>query len=143
MPSVTQTEIFNCKPEVFFKIISDYEKYPEFLPEIKDMKVLKVEGSKKLVEYTVSVIKTFKYRLWMYETPNQSIKWEFVGGDLFKTSVGSWTLEPVEGGNKTKATYFVDVTFNVLVPSPVAKALVNVNLPSMMAAYHKRVANYG
>lgn len=143
MPSVTHTETFNCPPEHFFKIISDYEKYPEFLQEIKDMKILKEEGSKKLVEYTVSLIKTFKYRLWMNEKPNESIRWEFAGGDLFKSSIGSWTLEPVEGGKKTKATYFVDVTFNVMVPSPVAKALLNVNLPNMMAAYHKRVASHG
>lgn len=143
MASVTHTETFNCPPETFFKIISDYEKYPEFLKEIKKMEILKTEGSKKLVQYTVSMMKTFKYQLWMDESPFSSIKWELAGGDLFKASVGSWTLQPIDGGNKTQATYFVDVTFNVLVPGPIAKALVSVNLPTMMSAYHERVANHG
>jgi len=143
MASATHTETFNCSPETFFKVISDYEKYPEFLNEVKGIKLLQVADSKKLVEYTVSMIKTFRYQLWMHETPNQRIDWEFAGGDLFKTSIGSWTLVPLEGGKKTKATYSVEVTFNIMVPSPVAKALVSVNLPTMMAAYHKRLVSHG
>ncbi|MCE3011405.1 MAG: SRPBCC family protein [Proteobacteria bacterium] len=137
MANAQTTEVFYCRPEQFFKIISDYPNYPHFLQEVKDCKVLKTEGNKKLVEYTVSVMKTFKYSLWMTENPSSEIKWEFAGGDIFKTSSGYWKLQ--EEGGKTRATYFVDATFNMLVPGPIAKALVSVNLPNMISAYHKRV----
>jgi coenzyme Q-binding protein COQ10 len=147
MASVTHTEEFNCSPEILYGIITDYEKYPEFLKEIQDMKVLEAQGNKKRVEYTVSMMKTFRYQLWMYETPFTEVRWELAGGDLFKASTGSWTLEPLKNPEKqeglcTKATYFVDVQFNLLVPSPVAKALVTVNLPTMIAAYHQRIHSY-
>ena len=33
MASAKTSEKFNCTPEEFFKIVSDYEKYPEFLDE--------------------------------------------------------------------------------------------------------------
>lgn len=137
MAKASTTEVFNCTPEQFFKIIADYEKYHEFLAEVKQCKVLKVEGSRKLVEYHVSVVKTFKYTLWMTESPPHSIVWEFAAGDVFKTSVGSWKLENEAG--KTRATYSVEATFGMFVPGPLANALVSVNLPNMMSAYHKRV----
>ncbi len=142
MASASTTEVFNCTPEQFYKIVSDYEKYPAFLSEVKDCKVIKAEGNKKLVEYTVAVVKNFKYSLWMTETENQEIKWEFAGGDIFKTSTGVWKIS--EEGGKTRASYAVDATFTMFVPGPIAKALVSVNLPNMISAYHKRVAElYG
>lgn len=137
MAKASTTEVFNCSPEQFFKIIADYEKYHEFLPEVKKCTVLKTEGKRKLVEYNVSVIKSFKYSLWMTENAPQGISWELASGDVFKTSVGSWKLENEAG--KTRATYAVEATFGMFVPSPIANALVSVNLPNMMSSYHKRV----
>jgi coenzyme Q-binding protein COQ10 len=142
MASAQTSEIFNCTPAQFYKIVADYEKYPEFLQEVKECKVLKSEGNRKLVEYTVTVVKNFKYSLWMIETENQEVKWEFAGGDIFKSSSGAWKVQ--EEGGKCRATYNVDATFNMFVPGPIAKALVSVNLPNMISAYHKRVAElYG
>lgn len=137
MAKASTTEVFNCTPEQFFKIISDYDKYHEFLPEVKKCTVLKTEGNKKLVEYSVQVIKSFKYNLWMTENATNSITWEFASGDVFKTSVGSWKLENEAG--KTRATYTVEATFSMFVPGPIANALVSVNLPNMISSYHKRV----
>ena len=137
MASASATDVFHCSVEQFFKIITDYQSYPVFLSEVKGCKVLKQEGNRKLVEYTVSVMKTFKYTLWMTEKDNELVSWEFAGGDIFKTSVGSWKL--IDEGGKVRATYSVEATFNLLVPGPIAKALVSVNLPNMMSAYHKRV----
>ena len=142
MAAASTTEIFPCTPDQFFAIVSDYEKYPEFLSEVKSCKVLKSEGERKLVEFSVSVIKSFTYRLWMSEVAGKKISWVLDSGDLFKTSSGSWTLEDL--GGKTKAKYEVDATFKVFVPGPVAKALVNVNLPNMMKSYQERVkSKYG
>lgn len=142
MASAETSEVFNCTPEQFFKIVTDYEKYPEFLQEVKECKVLKTEGNKKLVEYTVSVVKNFKYTLWMTEAANNSVTWEFASGDIFKTSSGSWKMQ--DEGGKTRATYHVAATFNLFVPGPIAKALVSVNLPNMVSSYHKRVSElYG
>ncbi len=141
MAEAHATEVFNCTNQEFFKIISDYEKYPEFLSEVSACKVLESQNNRKLVEYSINLIKTFKYSLWMTETePN--INWEFAGGDMFKTSSGSWVLK--EEAGKTRATYTVEATFKTFVPGPIAKGLISVNLPNMMSSYHKRVkSQYG
>lgn len=137
MADAKTTELFNCTPEEFYKIIADYEKYSEFLSEIRGCRVVKTEAHRKLVEYTVNVIKEFKYKLWMTEEPHKKISWVLESGDLFKVSNGYWELQ--EEAGKTRATYYVDAKFNMFVPGPIAKALVNVNLPNMMSSYHKRV----
>ena len=137
MPGAQHTEVFNCTPEEFYKIVSDYERYPDFLPEVKECRVVKTDGSKKLVEFQVSVIKSFKYSLWMNEKDSSQLSWEFASGDVFKTQTGAWKLE--EEAGKTRALYSVEATFSMFVPGPIAKTLLSVNLPNMMSAYHKRV----
>jgi ribosome-associated toxin RatA of RatAB toxin-antitoxin module len=137
MASAQTTEVFNCSVSEFYKIITDYEKYPDFLQEVKGCKVLKTDGNRRLVEFNVSVIKSFSYTLWMTETPDREVSWQLASGDIFKTSNGYWKLQDEAG--KTRATYYVDATFTLFVPGPVAKALVSVNLPTMMSSYQKRV----
>jgi len=143
MSSAETTEVFNCSVEDFWKIITDYDNYSNFLQEVSDCRVVEERDGKKLVEYTVNMIKTFKYRLWMDESeaPHR-LSWELESGDLFKVSNGSWVLE--SEAEKTRATYAVEAKFKVFVPGPVSKALVNVNMPNMMSSYHKRVSElYG
>lgn len=137
MPGASHTEEFNCTPEEFFKVITDYSKYSEFLAEVKKCQIVGEAPGKKLVQFDVALIKTFSYKMWMVETPNTKLEWSLESGDIFKTSTGSWVLQ--SAGDKTKATYTVDATFKVFVPGPIAKALVAVNLPNMMQAYHKQV----
>jgi len=142
MANAETTDVFNCAPDEFFKIISEYAKYPDFLNEVKACRVVKAEGNRKLVEYTVSIVKDFKYMLWMTENSPHEISWEFASGDLFKTMKGFWKLQ--EEGGKCRATYAVEASFGLLVPGPLAKAAVSVNLPNMISSYHKRVAElYG
>lgn len=137
MAKANTTELFPCTCDQLFKIITDYEKYPEFLQEVKSCKVVKTEGSKKLVEYNVAVIKNFSYKLWMTEEKPLKVTWEFASGDIFKTMKGHWILK--EEAGKCRATYEVEATFGILVPGPIAKAAVSVNLPNMISAYHKRI----
>ncbi len=142
MAEAQATEVFNCSVPEFYQIVSSYEKYPEFLAEVKDCKVIESRANQKLVEFHVAMIKSFTYRLWMTEKENESISWILDSGDLFKVSSGSWDLKDEAG--RTRATYKVEAKFKIFVPGPVAKALVNVNLPNMMSSYHKRVkALYG
>jgi ribosome-associated toxin RatA of RatAB toxin-antitoxin module len=137
MASAETTETFPCTVDQFFSVAADYEKYPQFLSEVKNVKILETKDNKKLVEFHVSVVKTFSYRLWITEEAPKRISWTLDSGDIFKTSKGSWDLKDV--GGQTQAHYAVDATFKVFVPGPIAKALVNVNLPNMMRAYRERV----
>lgn len=137
MASAHTTEVFNCTVEEFYKIVADYEKYSLFLPEVKSVKITKNSGADKEMEYQISLIKTFKYKLKIHEEKNESVNFEFIGGDVFKTMVGSWTFK--DKGGKCQIEYKVEATFGILVPGAMAKTLVTANLPLMINNFKKRV----
>lgn len=137
MAKAETSGVFNCSVAEFYAIISDYEKYPQFLTEVKQCHVLDTKGNQKLIEYQVSLIKTFKYSLWMTEEAPASIAWKFYKGDVFKSLEGLWKLTDEAG--RCRAEYSVDAKLGLFVPGPIAKALVEVNLPGMISSYHKRV----
>ena len=129
-------EQFNCSQEEFFKIVSDYESYSQFLPEVKSVKITKKSGAVKEMEYSVSLIKTFKYMLKVTEKGHDQIDFIFMGGDVFKTMKGCWKLSEKKG--LCQVEYNVEASFGMLVPGAMAKTLVGVNLPIMMANFKKR-----
>jgi coenzyme Q-binding protein COQ10 len=137
MASANTKEVFNCTVEEFFNLVSDYEKYSEFLPEVKSVKVYKNADGIKEMEYHVSLIKTFKYKLRIKEVKNESVNFEFIGGDVFKTMKGSWKL--ADQGGKCAIEYNVEATFGMLVPESMAKPLVTANLPMMISNFKKRI----
>lgn len=137
MAQASTSEVFNCTPLEFYKIVTDYPSYPQFLTEVKQCTVLKTDGKRKLVEFQVAFMKTFKYSLWMTEEEPSLISWEFAGGDIFKTMKGSWSIQDQAG--KCKASYNVEATFGMMVPGFITKGLLDVNLPNMMSSYHKRI----
>ncbi|MBX9766240.1 MAG: hypothetical protein K2X47_03130 [Bdellovibrionales bacterium] len=51
MASASASDVFNCSQSEFFKIIADFDKYPEFLPEVKACRVVEIQGNRKLVEF--------------------------------------------------------------------------------------------
>jgi len=137
MASASVTDVFNCSVVEFYKIISDYEKYPQFLSEVKASNIIESQGNRKLVEFQVSVIKTFKYSLWITEDEPKGLNWVFGGGDIFKQLDGSWKLTDEAG--RTRADYAIEAKMGMFVPGPIAKGLIEVNLPNMVSSYHKRV----
>jgi coenzyme Q-binding protein COQ10 len=137
MASATTTATFNCTAEEFFNLVSDYEKYPEYLTEVKDVKITKTSGATKEMEYSVSLIKTFKYKLKVEEKAPTEIKFHFISGDVFKTMKGSWLIQPK--GTSCSVTYSVEATFGLLIPDSIAKPLVSANLPMMIENLKKRV----
>lgn len=142
MAEVKHTEVFNCTPDQFFDLLIDYEKYPEFLNEVKSVKVVEDNGDSKKVEFKVSVIKSLTYLNEQKEIRPTEVSWNFLKGDLFKSMRGHWKLS--EEGGKTKAEYFVEANFGLFVPKTMTKTVLSVNLPAMMKAYHNRVAElYG
>jgi coenzyme Q-binding protein COQ10 len=138
MAEASHVEEFNCTPEEFFNILKDYEKYPQFLKEVKSCRILEDRGNEKIVEYKVSVIKDVMYLNKQLEMPPNEIRWKFMKGEVFKSMEGSWKLEAT-ADNRTRATYWVSAEFGLFVPSMITKTLLSVNLPAMMQAHHRRV----
>ncbi|MBZ4421700.1 type II toxin-antitoxin system RatA family toxin [Myxococcus sp. RHSTA-1-4] len=137
MPGATRTIVINAPVEKVFDVITQYERYPEFLPEVKEIRTSNRQGGQVDVHYKVDVVKTIRYSIRVNEERPKRMAWSFIEGEMMKDNKGSWVLEP-EGEGKTRATYTVEMALGALVPKAIVNALVDSSLPKMLDAFKRR-----
>jgi len=137
MAGATRTIVINAPPEKLFDVITHYDKYGEFLPEVKRIWTSDRKGNEVKVHYEVDVIKTIRYTILVKEERPTRMSWTFVEGEVMKDNKGSWVLEP-EGEGRTKATYTVDMALGALVPKAIVTKLAETSLPKMLDAFKRR-----
>ncbi|WP_163865087.1 type II toxin-antitoxin system RatA family toxin [Myxococcus eversor] len=137
MPGATRTIVINAPVEKVFDVITQYERYPEFLSEVKEIRTENRKGNTVDVHYKVDVMKTVNYSIRVVEERPRRMAWSFIKGEVMKDNKGSWLLEP-EGEGKTRATYNVEMALGLLVPKAVVNALVDTSLPKMLEAFKRR-----
>ncbi|MCE9673468.1 SRPBCC family protein [Myxococcus stipitatus] len=137
MPGATRTIVINAPVEKVFDVISNFERYPEFLPEVKEIRTSNRKGDTVDVHYKVDVVKTIRYTIRAVQERPRRLAWTYVEGEVMKDNKGSWLLEP-EGEGKTRATYNVEMALGALVPKAIVNALVDTSLPKMLEAFKRR-----
>lgn len=137
MANATRTEVVDVDINKLYAVIVDYAKYPEFVDGVSSIKVLSQSDTNAKVEYTVNMIKTFKYTLAITQSKPTKVSWVLDSGDLFKKNDGMWTLKDL-GGGKTEVTYALEVDFKMFAPNSILTALTQKNLPIMMESFFKR-----
>lgn len=137
MPGATRSIVITAPMDKLFAVIADYQSYPQFLPEVKSIRISKRLGSEVDVHYEIEVLKKIRYTLRLKEEPPNLISWTFVQGELMRDNRGRWLLEPA-GEGKTKATYSIEMKLGPLVPKSIVNVLVDSSLPKMLEAFKKR-----
>jgi ribosome-associated toxin RatA of RatAB toxin-antitoxin module len=138
MPGASRSIVFHAPMEKCFEVISDYERYPEFLPEVKRIRTSNRNGAEVDVQYEADVVKTIKYTVHMKEEKPSKVSWSFIDGEFMKDNKGGWVLEDA-GNGTTKATYSIEVTVGPLVPKAILNALVDSQLPRLLENFKKRI----
>lgn len=137
MAQASRTEIVDVEINKLYDVIVDFAKYPEFVDGVSAIKVLAQNDKEAKVEYSLNVIKTFKYIInTKMERPTR-VSWVLDSGDIFKKNDGSWSLKDL-GNGKTEVTYSLEVDVKMFAPSAVINALTTKNLPIMMESFFKR-----
>jgi len=84
--------------EVVWGVLTDYQSYPQFYPKLKEIKLLKKEGSRVWLDMVFSnlfLFSDFKARMVYEQEPSQwFLSYQIEEGD-FKKFYGSWKLSPV------------------------------------------------
>ncbi len=131
-------------PRTCLKVISDFERYPEFMPNIRSAEFVGKKESSDIYRFS------FKVALWTIHYSNIftllsrgddafSLSWDYVDGDLKKSS-GSWDIGPSrlrEGFSLIRYTVFIDT--GMLVPRWVCDLLTAKSIPKMITAIAGRV----
>lgn len=137
MPAASRSIVIDAPPDRLFDIIVDYDRYPEFLSEVKEAKTSNRRGNEADVAYGIDLVKRIRYTLHHVEERPRAVHWTFVKGEMMRDNHGSWTLEPTPDG-KTRATYTIEVGVGPLVPRSIVNALVDQSLPKLLEAFKKR-----
>jgi ribosome-associated toxin RatA of RatAB toxin-antitoxin module len=138
MPGASRSIVISAPAEKVFDVIAGYEKYPEFMSEVKEVRTSNRKGNQVDVHYKVELMKAIKYSLRMTEERPTRLSWTFIEGEFMKDNKGAWTLEPA-GEGQTKATYNIEMALGPLVPKTIVNAMVETSLPKMLDAVKKRV----
>ena len=138
MAGAQRTITINAPVEKCWSVISDYERYPEFLPEVKKIRTLNRRGAEVDVQYEAEVVKIIKYTVHMKEEGPKKLSWSFIDGEFMKDNKGGWVLEDA-GGGTTRATYNIAVEVGMLVPKTIVNALVETQLPKLLENFKKRI----
>ncbi len=137
MATASRTEIVDVDINKLYDVIVDYAKYADFVDGVSSTKVLSQSETSAKVEYSVNMIKSFKYTLATTQVRPTKISWVLDSGDLFKKNDGQWILKDL-GGGKTEVTYSLEVDFKMFAPNSILTALTQKNLPVMMESFFKR-----
>lgn len=138
MPGATRSIVINAPVEKCFDVIVDYERYSEFLPEVKKTRALNRRGNECDVQYEAEVVKLIKYTVHLKEERPNKVSWTYIDGDFMRDNKGGWVLEDA-GEGKTKATYNVEIVLGPLVPKTIVNALVDTSLPKLLENFKKRI----
>jgi ribosome-associated toxin RatA of RatAB toxin-antitoxin module len=146
LAAVSEEIVVSVAPDRLFDVLSDYASYPQFVPQVKSVRILTAHGpplNVKEVEYQLDLgIKKITYTLRHSEERPRRLHWNLVGGELMRVLTGTWALSG-EGGS-TRARYSVEVEINKppLVPKAfvdkLTEELTRVQLPKMMQAFKQR-----
>ena len=123
-------------PETFFSVISDYESYPDFLPDMENAEVLSRRDGVVEARFYANFIKRVSYTLRLEERAPVSLHWSLIEGP-FKVSEGRWLLERTEDGT-TLAKYRIEVQLHTFVPKAISTRVVATAVPALLAAFKTR-----
>lgn len=139
MAKVSESIDIQASKKKIYDVITDFESYPEFLPETKSAVIEKHKGNHYVVTFVVEVVKKISYTLDLHGTPGEELAWTLVKGDVMKSNTGRWILEPGSKKGIVHATYEVDLDLGLLVPSALTRTLVSKDLPKMLARFKERI----
>ncbi len=136
--------------EKLWNVITDYEKYPNFVEGVKSVKILspkllhdvkatEYKDPSKRIEYNVSLLgKEIRYILDHIEDKKTGqMSWSLIESNFFKSNEGSWKLSKL-AENKLEVTYSLSLDFNIYVPGLVLNQLVKSSLPKMISGFEKQ-----
>lgn len=128
--------VFEASPQDVFEVLTDFESYPDFIPEIGSAQIEQEGKDFTVVAFSLHAGKTIHYVLRFEPKPYSSIRWTYVRGDL-RSNTGSWTLKPK--GNKTEAQYEVAIDMGRMVPKFLLSAVAGMGLPNILKRFKNQV----
>jgi coenzyme Q-binding protein COQ10 len=132
MPSATRTVEIDAPPSAVMGVITDFESYPSFLPDMKEARILRHSEHEWDVAFALALIRDLHYTLRLVQSSPLSIRWSLVDG-AFQANDGRWELQP--RGQGTFASYTISIQVGTFLPGSIVKGLVERSLPDTLSHF--------
>lgn len=134
---VTAVSVVRATPQQAWVVLTDYDRLPEFIPDLLTVKVLSRNGNTVRIEQRSSagflfVWHTIRMELHIEETHWKSIHVALVEGDMHRYDT-HWTIEPLDQST-TRITFSGVMEPRFPVPPLVGSAIVEANLKRTVEA---------
>ncbi len=99
---VEAVAVFPADPRVAWQVLTDYDRYADFIPDLRSSRIVARSGSGTVVEQRGQAGFLFiriplEVRYLVEETPYRTVRSRAIGGD-FREMDGRYELSPVPGG---------------------------------------------
>ncbi|HAN32386.1 MAG TPA: hypothetical protein DCQ06_12395 [Myxococcales bacterium] len=138
MPSAiteTRSEIqIHAPPAVVYNTLWDMGRYPAFITDVIDSKVMAGPSANHLqVRQHIRIIRAVELGFEVEGDPPQFVQWRLSdGADYLARHEGSWTVEPSLDSRSSSVVYRVRFAFVEPVPDAVIRRLVDFSVPTML-----------
>lgn len=125
MPRIDSHLLVNADVDRVFALARDIERFPEFMPDLKSVRILEREGNRVISEW-VGVITRFHHEMkWteedIWDEAARTCTFRQIKGD-FQQYEGIWRFEPAPEG--TAMHLQIDYRYEVPLIGPLIRALV-------------------
>ncbi|MFH1831063.1 MAG: SRPBCC family protein [Pseudomonadota bacterium] len=131
MASFKDSIAIRASKQRVYDVVSDFGRYPEFLPEVEKVKVISKTKTRAKAAFTVNMVKKINYTLDFKLSPPNSITWTLVEGEFMESNNGSWAFTSLDK-NLTDVVFSIDIGFPFWVPQTLAEGAINSSMPGMI-----------
>lgn len=130
----------DAPPGVVFRIILDCDRAARMSPGVKSCRVVsRAPDGTEIREHTVRwsfFLPTMRSTSRVTLTPDREIRFTCIGGDI-RACDGSWKLEPLDGGRRTRVTYDMWATSPFAVPAGMISGMMRRDVPNSLKALRR------
>ncbi len=141
MAKTEQQIVINAPIDRVFDIIVDYERYPEFLPDMRAVQVQSRHDGVAIVSFEIELIMRVGYTLRLVEDRPGSVQWSLETAKMMSSNDGGWRLQDLKNGT-TQATYGLEVKLKGLIPKSVSSRLLGTTLPDTLKRFKERAEGH-
>ncbi|WP_332878953.1 SRPBCC family protein [Massilia sp. S19_KUP03_FR1] len=139
---ITSSGTVAASPATVWRILTDYERMPEYVPDLRSARVLSRDGAKVIIEQQGGVqflvfSRAIHLVVQVQERAPDQIDVSLVDGDM-KVYRASWALRPAGAGG-TRVDYSATIAPKFYVPGLVGTSIVRKDIANMMAAVLARL----
>lgn len=125
-------------PAVVWRVLTDYEHFADYLPNLESVRVVSRNGDSVIVEQLGAARFLFfrqpiRLRVQVHERAPDRIDISLIDGDL-KVYRASWELIPLAGSGGTRLAYKATIVPKFDVPGIIGTSVVRKDIARMMAA---------